>query len=125
MKGRLLCLGAALFLTATQFVRADNQETADGLFHQLLNAQVAGDYSAFVAHGTTELKAALTKTQFDASCELLAPRLNGGYDLAALGELNQKGYQIYLYRLRFKGGGDDLLATLTLKDGEVAGIYFK
>jgi hypothetical protein len=98
---------------------------ADVLFHQLINAEVLKDYEDFVAKGTPELKAALSKTQFDASSDLLAPKLKSGFTLDALGELNQGGCQVYLYRLRFKNGGDDILATMSLKDGLVAGIYFK
>jgi len=66
----------------------------------------------------------LTKTQFDASSDLMIARLKGGCDIDSLGELNQKGFAVYLYRLRFKDGTDDMLGTLTLKDGQVAGIYF-
>ena len=85
---------------------------------------MAKNYEAFVAHGTTELKAALTKTQFDASSDLMIARAKGGCDIDLLGDLNQKGYHVFLYRLRFKDGTDDMLGTLTLKDGLVAGIYF-
>ena len=100
------------------------QTSADLIFHQLLDAQETKNYDAFVAHGTTQLKAALTKTQFDASSDLMIARLKGGCDIDSLGELNQKGFEVYLYRLRFKDGGDDMLGTMTLKDGQVAGIYF-
>ena len=101
-----------------------DQATADAQFHKLLDAQTRKDYDAFVANGTLQLKAALTKTQFDASSDLMIARLKGGCDIDPLGELNQKGLQVYLYRLRFKDGGDDLLGTMALKDGQVAGIYF-
>ena len=51
-------------------------------------------------------------------------RFTGGYDSSFLGELNQKGFEVYLYRLRFKDGGDDMLATPSLKDGKVGGSFF-
>ncbi len=119
----------AFFACSAVFIQAQpaavDQEAADLLFHQLIDAQAAKNYDAFVAHGTLELKAALTKTQFDASSDLMIARLKGGCDIDPLGELNKKGFQIYLYRLRFKDGGDDMLGTMSLKDGLVAGIYFK
>ena len=102
-----------------------NQQMADHIFHHIIDAQVHKDYDAFIANGTLELKAALTKTQFDATSDLMNPRLKGGYEINPLGELNQRGFQVYLYRLRFKDGGDDILGTMSLKDGQVAGIYFK
>ena len=104
---------------------AVDQAAADILFHQLLDAQATKNYDAFVAHGTLQLKAALTKTQFDASSDLMIARLKGGCDVDSLGELNQRGLQVYLYRLSFKDGGDDMLGTMALKNGQVAGIYFK
>jgi len=101
-----------------------DQKSADLQFNKLLDAQEHKDYDAFVANGTLQLKAALTKTQFDASSDLMIARMKDGCDIDTLGELNQKGYQVYLYRLRFKNGADDMLGTLTMKDGQVAGIYF-
>ncbi len=71
------------------------------------------------------LKAALTRTQFDAASNLINKRTSGGYDTTFLGELNQHGYQVFLYRLRFKDGGDDILGTMSLMDDKVGGIYFK
>lgn len=52
-------------------------------------------------------------------------RFKGGYETTFLGDLKMKGNQVYLFRLRFKDGGDDLLGTLSLKEGKVSGIYFK
>jgi hypothetical protein len=123
MKPILLTLALALF--STLGLRAENTAQADVIFKKLIAAQVAKDYDAFVADASTGLKAALGKTQFEASSDMMIPKLAAGYDITALGELNQKGYEIYLYRLRFKNGGDDMLGTLSLKDGKVAGIFFK
>ena len=94
------------------------------MFKKLLTAQQSKNYDAFVADGTDQLKAALSKTQFEASSNILNARFKGGYDSSFLGELNQKGFEVYLYRLRFKDDGDDMLATLSLKDGKVGGIWF-
>ncbi len=116
---------AALFLMTSLCLHAEDMARGNAIFQQLIKAQMARDYDAFVADGTLELKAALSKSQFDASSELMTKRCAVGYDLTPLGELKQKGYEIYLYRLRFKDGSDDMLGTLTLKDGKVAGIYFK
>jgi hypothetical protein len=103
---------------------ADNAQ-AEQIFKSLIAAQTAKDYDAFVADADEHLKAALTKTQFDAASNFMNKRTRGGYDTAFLGELNQHGYQVFLYRLRFKDGGDDILGTMSLKDDKVGGIYFK
>lgn len=116
---------AALFLsTAILTARAEDDAQAQTLFNKLLAAQTARDYNAFVQDADDGVKAALTATQFNASCDILNARTKGGYDVAFLGELNKNGIEIYLYRLRFKDGGNDLLATLSLRNGKVAGILF-
>src|ERR1700722_4387351 len=103
---------------------ADNNQS-EKIFKSLIAAQTAKDYDAFVADADDNLKAALTKTQFDASSNFMIKRTSGGYDTTFLGELNQHGYQVFLYRLRFKDRGDDILGTMSLKDDKVGGIHFK
>ena len=122
MKTLLLVAAFTSFFCLT--LRADDPAAADAIFKKLLAAQTSKDYDAFVADGTEQLRAALTKTQFEASSNILNARFKGGYDSTFLGEMNQKGFEVYLYRLRFKDGGDDMLATLSLKDGKVGGIWF-
>jgi len=90
----------------------------------MLSAQEAHNYDEFVADADDNLKAALSQTQFDAASNLITKKLKDGYDLSPLGELKQKGFQVFLYRLRPKADGDDLLATLSIKDGKVGGILF-
>jgi hypothetical protein len=115
---------AILSLTSFALHAADTAQ-ADKIFKRLIAAQTAKDYEAFVADANDNLKAALTKTQFDASSNIMNQRTQGGYDITFLGELNQHGYQVFLYRLRFKDGGDDMLGTMSLEDDKVGGIYFK
>lgn len=91
---------------------------------KLLSAIASDDYPAFVAEGNPAFQS-LKKEQFEAVVSQLGPKLKNGYDLSYLGELNQLGYQVTLWRLRFKCGGDDLLATLSMKDGKVGGFWIK
>src|ERR1700679_2233710 len=110
MKPYLLLLAFAALLTGGLQAQEQSagQSQADNLFKQLLAAQLSSDYDSFVANGTVDLKAALSKTQFQASSDIMKARLKVGYDLTPLGDLNKKGYEIYLYRLRFKDGSDDM-----------------
>jgi hypothetical protein len=114
----------ALSLGSPALHAADNSQ-AEKIFKNLITAQTAKDYDAFVADADDSLKAALTKTQFEAASNLIIRRTSGGFETTFLGELNQHGYQVFLYRLRFNDGGDDLLGTMSLKDDKVGGIYFK
>jgi hypothetical protein len=120
-----IVLFIVLFSLCSSALRAADSTQAEKIFNSLIAAQTAKDYDAFVADADDNLKAALTKTQFDASSNFMIKRTSGGYDATFLGELNQRGYQVFLYRLRFKDGGDDILGTMSLKDDKVGGIYFK
>ena len=127
MKNNLIriALFVMTFSLCSLALHAADSAQAEKTFKGLLAAQTAKDYDAFVADADDNLKAALTKTQFDASSNFMIKRTSGGYDTTFLGELNQHGYQVFLYRLRFKDGGDDILGTMSLKDDKVGGIYFK
>ena len=120
----VLTLLLVVALCGVYTLRAQDPAQADALFKKMLAAEEAKDYDAFIADGTDQLKAALSKSQFDAVCNLMNGRFKGGYDSSPLGELNQKGFEVHLYRLRFKDGGDDVLATLSVKNGKVGGIFF-
>lgn len=125
MRALLLLVSIGAFLGANLRADAPDQAQADSLFQQLVTAVTNDDYDSFVANGTTQLKAALTKIQIEALSNLMGAHLKGGFDSDQLGELNKKGFQVFIYRLRFKDSSDDILGVMSLKDGQVAGIYFK
>ncbi len=91
---------------------------------KLLHAIEAGDFQGFIADGTDAFKA-LHKAQFDSAAAQLAPKMKAGYETLYLGELNQQGCKVSLWKLKFSSGGDDRLAVLSLKDGKVAGFVFQ
>ena len=93
------------------------------VFTSLLTAIRADDYAAFVADGEPVFKAALTRPMLDEVNAQFAPRIKQGYRAIYLGELNQKGYLVYLWKLSYTGGGDDSLASLSLKAGKVGGFF--
>jgi len=111
--GALACVGAA-----------EPPSGAQAASDKLLAAIASGDYAAFVAEGDAAFKG-LKKEEFDAVAAQLGPRFESGYEATYLGDLNQKGYQVTLWRLRFKAGGDDALATLSLKDGKIGGYWIR
>ena len=90
----------------------------------MITAIVADDYASFVDDGNAAFRG-LSKDQFEAVVSQLSSKLKNGYDIAYLGDLNQQGYQVTLWRIRFKSGGDDLIATLSMKDGKVGGFWIK
>jgi hypothetical protein len=122
-KGPVFCFAAWLVFAAPVF--AEDDAGARAIFDKMLAAQDAKQYESFLADANDQLKDTLTRANFEQSSDILRADAAGGpREITFLGELNQSGYEIYLYRLRFKTG--DLLGTLTLdKDGKVAGIWFK
>jgi hypothetical protein len=80
--------------------------------------------AAFVTDGNAAFQA-LKKGQFEGVVSQLGSKLKAGYDLSYLGDLNQQNYEITLWRIRFRAGGDDLLATLSMKGGKVGGFWIK
>jgi hypothetical protein len=121
MKQSLLLI---ISLASSFSALAVTNEQADAIFNKILSAQKAHNYSEFVSDADDKLKAAISQTQFDAASDSLNKRFKDGYDVKFLGDLNQGGFQVFLYRLRCKDGGDDFLATLIIKDGKVDGIRF-
>ena len=88
-----------------------------------MTAAVANDYDGFTAVCDDAMKAAIDKSSVDGLNKQIAPRAKAGYDASYLGELNQHGFVVHLWRLRFESGGDDTLATLSVKDGKVGGFF--
>jgi hypothetical protein len=51
--------------------------------------------------------------------------MKNGYKAVYLGQLEQLDYQIHLWRLEYKDGGDDTMAKLVTDDGKVAGFWLQ
>jgi hypothetical protein len=114
-----------LALAATTCFAAEPAESGRPVLDKLLKATEANDYDSFVADGTDIFKAALTKQMLQGVSAQLSPRMKKGYQCSYLGELNQQGCRVLLWKLAFKDGGDDTLAKLVLKDGKVAGFWLQ
>jgi hypothetical protein len=115
---------AAAALTAIS-VQAEPDQRAQALFENLMAATISNNYEAFIAECDAGMKAALTKPMLEGVSEQIAPRAKTGYDAQYLGDLSRHAHTVHLWRLRFKDGKDDVLATLTVKDGKAAGFYLK
>lgn len=121
-KTRLLI--AAAWLAAIP-AEAQPDPATQAIFSKLIGATIANDYDAFTAQSDAALKAALTKPMLEGVSEQIKGRAAQGYEAEYLGELKQQGHQVHLWRLRFKDGGDDVLATLSVKNGKAGGFYLR
>jgi hypothetical protein len=91
----------------------------------MLSALQSGSVADFVASGDASFKAGMTQPMLDQVRSQLAPRLSLGYTPTFLGTLNQHGYTVYLWKLQFKDGKDDLLVTMAMSGGKVAGFLLQ
>ncbi len=117
----MISAAAVVLATASAFAEAD--QTAQTIFRNLMTATISNDYNGFIAECDPAMKAALTEPMLDGISKQVEPRAKQGYDAQYLGELMQHGYKVHLWRLRFKDSGDDVLATLSIKDGKAGGFY--
>jgi hypothetical protein len=124
LPGRHLCLALLLALGAHSAF-AQGPASMETTFKAMLSALQAGSLENFIAAGDASFKSGMTKEMLDSVGSQLAPRLNGGYTSSFLGTLKQQGYTIYLWKLEFKDGKDDRLATMAVKDGKVAGFFLR
>jgi len=116
----------AAFLALGAFSASAAPATADekAKSGNLVSAITRDDYSAFVADGDPQFQQ-LKKDQFDQMAGQIGPRLKAGYELTYLGDLKKEHFHVTLWRIAFRDGGDDALATLSIKDGKVGGFYIE
>jgi hypothetical protein len=123
MRTCILSLATAFLFAVSAFAtEAPSAPQAEAT--KLVSAIASDDYEAFVVDGNAAFQR-LKKDQFESVVSQLGSKLKSGYDLTYLGDLNQKGYQVTLWRIRFQNGGDDFLANLSMKDGKVGGFWIK
>jgi hypothetical protein len=91
---------------------------------KLISAVQNDDYDAFMADGNPLFKT-LTQKQFEPVSAQLSSRLKAGYTLTYFGELKQMGYHVTVWKISYKDGGDDDLAELSVKDGQVGGFWIR
>ena len=123
MKTLTLSLSTAFLFAASVFASAPPAASQVEVTN-LVSAIISDNYASFVADGNAAFQG-LKKDQFESVVSQLGSKLKSGYDLAYLGDINQRGYLVTLWRIRFKNGGDDLLATLSMKEGKVGGFWIK
>jgi hypothetical protein len=121
---RLRALGAAfLFAVLASVALAQAPAEIEATMSKMLSAVQTGSLADFVAAGDLEFRAGMTKPMLDSVSRQLAPRLRQGYTAAFLGKLKQQAFTVYLWKLEFKDGRDDVLVTLSEKGGQVGGFW--
>jgi hypothetical protein len=104
---------------------ATDGPSTEGTVNALLAAIATNNYDALVANAAPALKTRITREAFSQVSTQLSPRLKKGYTLQYLGSLKQQGVEIFLWKVIYRDGGDDLLARLVIHEDKVAGFWFQ
>jgi len=91
---------------------------------KLLTAIQKSDYDMFIADGEAAFKQ-VNKAQFEVLTIKLAKKLQAGHTITYLGDMNQKGNRVTLWKISFKDGSDDELASLKIKNGKVLSFFVR
>lgn len=98
---------------------------AQGSFNIMMTALETNDFGSYVAPGETAFAMAVTEPMFSKASAQIAPLLKKGYQAIYLGQMKQRGYDVFLWKVSFKDGSDDLLASLNMKTGKVGGFFLR
>ena len=104
---------------------ATDGPSTEGTVNTLLAAIATNDYNALVANAAPALKTRITKETFTQVSTQLSPRLKRGYKLQYLGSLKQQGVEVFLWKITYPDGGDEMLARLVIQKNKVAGFWFQ
>lgn len=121
---------AGLVMLAAMAIYSPAQAVTTGgvsdqpVVHHLLDSMARSDYPGFISQSTPEF-ASVGEAQFLQVATAIAPRLQQGYSVQYLGNLRQQGLDISVWKVSFRDQGDDLLATLNVRNGLVGGFFLR
>jgi hypothetical protein len=105
--------------------QAQAPQAAESTMKRMVSAIQANSLPDFVAPGDEAFQAGMTKEMLGSINQSLASRLGQGYSSTFLTRLKQQGFEVYVWKLEFKDGNDDVLVFLAVKDGKVGGFWLR
>lgn len=119
----LSCFAFFLLAAFSGLMAADGPPAAvQEQFDSMAKAFVEKNYEVFLKNADESFRSTVTKEIFDQASEETSAKLEGDYTATYMGELNKMGYAVYYWKMSPKSGGDDILASMSIKDGKVAGF---
>ena len=122
---KVLLIGSAFFALSAGNCLGAEPDAAAAIVKQMVAAIVANDHDAFVEHGDAALKSADNNEILKTIYPRLLEALRKGYEISYLGTMKAQGYDVSLWKITYKTGGDDSLVTLYLNNGIVGGFWLK
>lgn len=114
-----------LMLTGVASGANEVQPEVDVAFRQMLHATIHNNYDQFIAGTDSSIKTTLKPRDLLEVSLKIRPRADKGYRVEYLGYYNVSGHTTHLWKVVFDDGGDDVLATMSQKDGRISGFYLK
>lgn len=113
-----------LFFLSTQlWSQVDSR--AEKLFRDQIIAVERNQFDVFIQNGTPEFKK-FSRFDFAKVNAVMARRFTAGYQSTYLGDLNQAGLKVHLWKLAFADKGDDSLVKMVVdKNSNIAGFWFQ
>lgn len=121
-----LIISAVFFLIFTSpAALAQAPQAVETTMKSMVSAILANSVTDFVSSGDQAFQAGMTKEMLSSINQSLASRLNQGYTTTFLTALRQQGFDVYVWKLVFKDGNDDVLVFMALKDKKVGGFWLR
>lgn len=120
----LTTLVAALGVTSPAFAASASEPADEQLVNTLLVTLIKNDYDGFISHVTPDFGNVVAR-DFMFIAAQMGPRLKQGYELEYFGMLQQLGYDLSVWKISFDDDNGDVLATLNVQDGKVAGFFMQ
>ncbi|WP_025041757.1 hypothetical protein [Nitrosospira briensis] len=121
-----LIISVIFFLTfASPVAQAQAPQPVETTMKSMVSAILANSLPDFVSPGDQAFQAGMTKEMLSSINQSLASRLKQGYTTTFLTALRQQGFDVYVWKLEFKDGNDDVLIFMALKDKKVGGFWLR
>jgi len=99
--------------------------SSERVLNTILTVISTNDYDGLIANAAPALETKITKETFAQVSTQLSPRLKKGYKLQYFGTIKQQGVVVFVWKITYQDGGDDVLARLVIRENKVAGFWFQ
>ncbi|MEO5654990.1 MAG: hypothetical protein ABIR00_03285 [Nitrosospira sp.] len=113
------------FASPVALAQAQAPQPVETTMKSMVSAILANSLTDFVSPGDQAFQAGMTKEMLSSINQSLASRLKQGYTTTFLTALRQQGFDVYVWKLEFKDGNDDVLVFMALKDKKVGGFWLR
>jgi hypothetical protein len=120
-----LVLGAALVCQGFVARAEITEDPPEKAMRNVLESHKSKSYEDFLVDADDGIKAGITRQMFEGMSNQLAPRLKAGYKTMFVCRLRKLGRAVYLWKVEFTDGKDDVLLRIDIKDKKMTAVLFQ